>query len=223
MRSSFAAVAVVAIALSLPHPAAAKNYDVDNGADLNALIGTRAAHGNAKDGDRIHLHGPGPFVAPQGGWVIRRSIEILGDGPGKERGGSSTVLRPYSNGSSDQNDPVIVLDLSEAPAEGILEYVHIHDLQIGRGSSPTANVATSNGISFIQGKNENKFLTRLRIERVAVVDMANDGIHLEGQSGKYGITGVSIVDCDLGRNLRYGVSVENASMLTDGSELLLEP
>jgi hypothetical protein len=44
--------------------------------------------------------------------------------------------------------------------------------------------------------------------------MANDGVHLEGRSGKYGITGVSIVDCDLGWNARHGLLVENASMLS---------
>ena len=55
------------------------------------------------DGDRIYFPyiaelGAGtPYTAPVGGWVITKSLEIYGDGPGNPANNLGTLLRPSSD------------------------------------------------------------------------------------------------------------------------------
>jgi hypothetical protein len=65
----------------------------------------QAALNESRDGDRIYLPGSLRYRAPAGGWEVRKSVEIFGDGPGSAdiapETNSGTILHPHSPSTSD--------------------------------------------------------------------------------------------------------------------------
>ena len=53
----------------------------------------------AADGDRVYIPA-GEWQAPEGGWKIRKSLEVFGDGQGHPRNSSGTTLRTLDLRSS---------------------------------------------------------------------------------------------------------------------------
>jgi hypothetical protein len=201
-RRRIGAALCAALALAAPTIAQAKTWEV---ASDTTNAGQRLTNAllNAQNGDRIHVQSPGPYFAPPGGWRIKRSVELFGDGAGKpvfqDPKLTSTILRPAST-----NDPVLVLDLSEVPKEQSLWSVYVHDLQI----SQTVNVPApagpmSNGIYL--KITENKTVGNLRLARLFIYGMGHDGIHLEGKDGRWDPVGVVIEDCSSVYNRRHGL------------------
>lgn len=197
-------LAIVATALTLACPAGAVTYEVTRADQLNTLVGTATSRGTAIHGDRIHVSGPGPYTAPSGGWHIRQSIELFGDGRGLSfNDDSSTVLR-----AADRSSPVLVLDVSASTYA--LQNVHIHDLQI-RGRN--ARNATSDGIVFDNVANPSKLLSGLRLERLLINDMGNDGIRLVGVNiGAGAVVRPAIIDCWSAHNYGNGLTLKNSTV-----------
>jgi hypothetical protein len=212
MRQTVRALAILAAGLVVPAAASATTYEVTSASQLTTLIGTPTSFGTALAGDRIHIHRGPPYVAPVGGWVIRKPLEIFGDGPGAPFSGqggspdSSTWLQP-----ANPTTPVLVVDFSGWPID-YLPNIYIHDLSIGQGIEPTP-ADSSNGIFCVNPSS--KALTGFRLARVSVFNMGNDGIHLEGSNpGAGAIVGLSIEDSGAGFNRRHGLLVTNATVMT---------
>ena len=207
MQTRLALIAVLATIVGTAHTALAVTYDVNDSTTLTNLLGSQSQIGTVADGDRIHIHGqPGrPYIAPPGGWFIRKSLEILGDGMGEHsaNGDTSTILKAPGS------DPVFVIDATLLSTDEVLENVHIHDLQITHAGAPSSS-PTSNGIRY--DSSNSTWLSQLRIERVWVHGMGGDGIHLVAPSGKYGITGASLINCVSGDNLGDGLKIKSSSM-----------
>jgi hypothetical protein len=160
----------------------------------------RIALNAAQNGDRIHLQA-GSYVGPAGGWHIKRSIELFGDGPG-EKQGSATVLKPASN-----SDPVLVLDLAETPAKGVLENIYIHDLQVRQDKRPESPSDRSDGITWL-GSGLERNLLDLRLARLYIANMGNDGIHLVGTPSPPTYTvAVSVTDVDVEDCVGHGINM----------------
>lgn len=83
----------------------------------------------AATGDRVYIPGVRNFEAPPNGWIVDKSLEIFGDGPGGSlAGGTGTTLSPSSiQGVPGAGYDVFVLTL---PQVGSIENVYIHDLAI---------------------------------------------------------------------------------------------
>jgi hypothetical protein len=151
-------------------------------------------------------------LAPPGGWRIKRSIELFGDGAGRAvfqdpKHTSSTMLRPAST-----RDPVLVLDLSEVPTRQSLWNVFLHDLQIGQIVNVPAPLSPmSDGIQLKIV--DEKTVCNLRLARLFVYAMGNDGIHLEGKDGTYDPVGVTIEDCVSSYNSRHGLLALHVNQL----------
>jgi hypothetical protein len=199
-----------ALTLAAPVATQAKTWEV---ASDTTNAGQRLTNAllNAQNGDRIHVQSPGPYLAPPGGWRIKRSLELFGDGAGKpvfqDPKHTSTMLRPATT-----NDPVLVLDLSEVPKEQSLWNVYIHDLQIGQALTvPAPAGPNSNGLQL--KITEEKMVGNLRLARLFVYGMGNDGIHLEGKDGKYDPVGVAIEDCNSVFNRRNGLAARHVNQL----------
>lgn len=159
---------------------------------------------NARNGDRIHVNAPGPYTAPPGGWRIKRSIELFGDGPGHDFTNSGSVLA-----AGNTSDPVLVLDVSTTPDNDGLQNLYIHDLQI-RGLYVSA--PNSNGIVFDNTADSTRLLANLRLARVTINDMGNDGFHLAAANiGKGAIVGLTMIDCVSNHNLGNGLHLLNAT------------
>lgn len=207
----FAAAALATLVLAAPGAALAKTWEVASDTS-NAGQRLTNALANAEDGDRIHVQSPGPYIAPPGGWRIRRSIELYGDGAGKavfQQGArhTSTVLQPHGGA-----DPVLVLDLSEVPLHQSLWNVYLHDLQICQtGNVPAPGNPGSNGV-FLK-ITEEKTVASLRLSRLFVYGMGNDGIHLEGKDGTWDPVGVSLDDCNSVYNTRHGLLARYVNQL----------
>ena len=186
--------------------AGALTHEATTSSQLTALIGTATVPGTAAEGDRIHIQGPGPFKAPPKGWVIRKSLEIFGDGAGQDArdGSTSTILTPAT-----RSDPVLVIDLGSTSAHQVLENVHIHDLQVHQVPQATAHNDSSNGIYF--HSKGGKYLKDLRLERLWIRGMGNDGIHLVAPDGKFASTGITVINCTLENNLGQGLEVMGAT------------
>jgi hypothetical protein len=209
----FGAMVWAGLALLAPAVGDARTWEVASDTTnpgqrlTNALL-------NAQNGDRIHVHAGGPYVAPPGGWRIKRSIDLYGDGAGRAifqdagaRPPRSTLLVPRTT-----SDPVLVLDLSEVPAGQSLWNVHVHDLQIAQvGRVPAAAHPTSNGIH-LKIENE-KLFNNLQLSRLFVYGMGNDGIHLEGKDGKWDPIRVKIEDCHAAFNARHGLYARHVNQL----------
>ena len=206
----FGAALWAALVLAAPAVTQARTWEVSSDTTnagqrlTNALL-------NAQSGDRIHVQAPGPYFAPPGGWRIKRSIELFGDGAGRavfqDPKHTSTMLRPAST-----NDPVLVLDLSEVPTGQSLWNVYLHDLQIGQTVNvPAPAGPRSNGV-FLQITDE-KTVSNLRLARLFIYGMGNDGIHLEGKDGISDPVGVTIENCNSIYNRRHGLLARYVNQL----------
>src|SRR5262245_19502996 len=201
-RTRFGAALWAALTLMAPATTQAKTWEV---ASDTSNAGQRLTNAllNAQNGDRIHVQSPGPYFAPPGGWRIKRSIELFGDGAGRpvlqDPQQTATMLRPATT-----NDPVLVLDLSEVPVKQSLWNLYVHDLQIGQTVTvPAPAGPRSNGVYL--KITEDKTLGNLRLARLYVYGMGNDGIHLEGKDGTSDPCGVTIEDCNSVYNRRHGL------------------
>src|SRR5262249_26235450 len=206
-----AAAVALTLTVAFPTLARARTWEVASDTTnpgqrlVNALL-------NAEQGDRIHVQSPGPYVAPPGGWRIKRSLELYGDGAGRamfqDRGRhTGTLLQPHST-----SDPVLVLDLSEVPVGQSLWNVYLHDLQIGQEVNVPAPASPSSNGVYLKITDE-KTVGHLRLSRLFVYGMGNDGIHLEGRDGTYDPVGVSLDDCISGFNPRHGLFALYANQL----------
>jgi hypothetical protein len=171
----------------------------------------QAALEAASHGDRIYLPGYAPYVAPPGGWKIKKSVEIFGDGPGNPADGilGGTVLNPNAGSTGpvlelvpeyvpDPNHP----DLTE------LGRVYIHDLQI---KPPGAARDGGDGIYFqsIDGKQK---LSDLRLERLSMRLLRGNGISLSGGASDAGsVTNILIQNCSVDSCDLIGIHLLNAS------------
>ncbi|HET9216480.1 MAG TPA: hypothetical protein VFR18_05850 [Terriglobia bacterium] len=184
----------------------------DYAASYNTIDSALAA---AVGGDRIYIQS-GTYTAPPGGWKIKVPLEIFGDGTGDPYIGlsfiSATLLTPASN-----NDRVIVLDdsLIKANGKGHLNHIYIHDLTIGQTINPTAQ-PNSDGIYCLTSATVSPpgvAQVSLRLARLRIANMGNDGIHLEGvNAGAAALQGVSIEDCTSHFNKGRGLYILNAQM-----------
>lgn len=154
----------------------------------------------ATDGDRIYLPGGQAYVAPPGGWIVDKCIELFGDGPGNAYAPAlqarGTILMPHSASTSDH---VLVLTHKDPPpnvpqnSQSTLEGVYLHDFAI-RTSGATRE--GGDGIRFVSIRTPNsppqypngidRKLTRSRIERVAVVNVGLNGFTFIGASAGNG-------------------------------------
>jgi hypothetical protein len=166
-----------------------------------------SALGNAQDGDRIHLSA-GTYRAPSGGWVVRRSIELFGDGAGDVAAGS-TRLKPNSD-----SQPVLVLKPPDSGGSGNLENVYIHDLQIRPDSPPGSYSSTGHGIFWEQQGSTGRNLGTLRLSRVYIRDMRGDGINLIGSDTyqTYAV-GVTLADVDVEHCWGNGLNVYRGTVV----------
>jgi hypothetical protein len=205
VRTLSIASALIGIALLLPGTVRARTWEV-TGDTVNAGQRITNALLNAVDGDRIHIASPGTYIAPAGGWILKKSLEIYGDGVGNQIDPQATFLRP-----ADDSNPVLVIQ-SDSASSSMLENLYIHDLQIGQNvwPGPTTLKSNSYGIYYSQGSST-KDLVTLRLERLFINGMANDGIHLDGDSR--GITGVSMVKVVSTENAGSGLWIYHSSLV----------
>src|SRR5580765_4428011 len=148
----------------------------------------------ASVGDRVYFPGGRPYVAPPEGWVIRKSIEVYGDGPGNPSSYHGTVLTPSAPVTGYPRH-VFVLEagMSGAPPQQFVAPVHIHDLQITRRMGQTG-ADGGDGIHFVPGQ-DYRLLAECSIERVAISFMGGAGIRLEGfNGGNAAVAGFHISD-----------------------------
>src|SRR5262249_29962781 len=124
---------------------------------------------------------PGPYDAPAGGFLISRSLEIFGDGPGNGVHGASSIV-------PDRDGNAFVLDSTVA-----LGNLHVHDLLIVRiGNVPGFRAA----IRTRRNDAGTKKLAGLRIERVSFVNLAADAIQLDGGE-QSSVLLVTLSDCEV--------------------------
>ncbi len=149
----------------------------------------------ATDGDRIYFPGNGPYQVPSGdNWIIRRSVEVFGDGKGTSRASMGSILLPAHGSDTD----VLILD----PQPGVdLESIYIHDLRIA-GSQAGSNDG-GDGIRLgLRGTDlTSKKLVQPRFERLAITNMGGVGIRLQGVSSDTGavvnpyLSDISVESC----------------------------
>ncbi len=159
---------------------------------------------SAANGDRVHIPGPATITA-SASWVIKTSIEVYGDGRGTSESTNATVL------TTSGNFPILTLDPS-LTTNG-LEHVYIHDLQIlGPWSSGGQPYPTSNGIHFDNSTPTGKHLSYLRLQRLLIKGMANDGIDLIPAGGSAYVIAPHIMDCVSEHNYGYGLRISNTTV-----------
>src|SRR5439155_617106 len=105
------------------------------------------------------------------------------------------------------SDPVFVLDVTGRTEN--LTNVYIHDLQITQPILPGPIRSNAYGIKFVWSGGLD--LTALRLERLVIENMSNDGIHLDGSTR--GITGVSIRQVLSTENAGHGVWINYSTLL----------
>jgi len=181
------ASALVLLALAAPVPAATLN--------VRDYKSPAAAFAAAHDGDRIYFPSPGPYPAPPGGFVIAKSLEIFGDGPGRGVDGASSIV-------PDRDGNAFVLDSTVT-----VPNVHLHDLLVIRtGNDPGTRAALrttrpDNGTSKVVG---------LRLERVSFVNTAADAIALDG-GAQSAVMLVTISDCEVNSAGGSGIVIKHAT------------
>lgn len=165
-------------------------------------------------GGRLYMPA-GTYVAPPGGFVVDKSIEMFGEG------GSSTVLKP--NSSAKTGEPV----LKFVAASPVIWSIHLHDFAVrGDGpGAPTQRYAGSHGISFIVPDTNHQF-TEIRLERIYAAALGDDGFHIEGHdigSGAivfvYGVALEAIECWGSGFYIRNSTVVEMHNCYANGNRL----
>jgi hypothetical protein len=140
-----------------------------------------AAFAAAHDGDRIYFPSPGPYAAPAGGFVISKSLEIFGDGPGRGVDGASSIV-------PDRDGNAFVLDSTVS-----VPNVHLHDLLVIR----TGNAAgTRAALRTTRPDDGSSKVVGLRLERVSFVNVGGDAIRLDG-GAQSAVLLVTISDCEI--------------------------
>ncbi len=129
---------------------------------------------DALDGDRVYFPAVKTWIAPENGWLISKSLEIFGDGPGDAQGNGGTRLVPGS-----PSGDVFILNPAGGPPS--LANLHFHDLRIS-GRMPNGGKSGRDGIRF-DPVGQNRKLSTLRLERVVIDYMAGRGINLNGTDG----------------------------------------
>lgn len=163
-----------------------------NASDYNSLTSALA---DALDGDVVYCPAiASAYVAPTGGFLISKSIELRGDGPGSSARGGGTVLTPPG-----ANGPVISIGSGVRGAS-------IRDLRIqGSGGS-----GTSPAISCIQAPNA-AAIEDLSLRRVHIIGMPGDGISLSANGEAQGrIARTRIRDCVITNVGGAGIRITNA-------------
>jgi len=157
-----------------------------------------AALAAAHDGDRVYFPSPGPYQAPPGGWVIAKSLEIFGDGPGRDLSGASSIV-PDADGNA------FVLDSTAALAN-----LHFHDLLVtarGAGSGRRAALRLT-----IPDQSPHA-LSGLRLERVTFSALAGDAVSLDG-GARNAVLLVSLTDCEVNTCGGNGVTLRHVTTTT---------
>ena len=142
----------------------------------------------AQDGDRIHISA-GTYTAPSGGWQITKSIEFYGDGSGDKAGGTTRLKAAGTPPSG----PVVVLYPNTVSGSANLEGVYIHDLQIRQDSKPNSLISGQYGITWTQSGTN--MIEELRLARLYIANMGDDGINLIGVSN--GGSSTYVVSCSI--------------------------
>jgi len=169
----------------------------------NALSAARA-------GDKIYLPARQPYVAPAGGWMIDKSLEIYGDGPG-----TRTVAGTVLVAAPGADPPTDVLTLAPPESAGYRLYnCYLHDLRIV-GSATAETVGGRYGITFNPDYQDDRIMTHVRLERIAIERLGAHGINLRGKvpappAKPSSVDGLWIRDCHVERCGDHGIKLENA-------------
>ena len=194
---------------------AGANADTRTVPDQYATV--EAAISAASPGDRIYIK-KGTYTAPAGGYVISKSLEIFGDGPGGAvfAGTPGTLLE----GAVGSTTPVIKIDVDGNP-DAALRNVYIHDLQItqltSNGGIPAPFDTMNSGV-YCKITSSSKSLGDFHLARLFIYGMGGDGIHLEGLDGDHNPQIVSIEDCVADFNSNNGLYMlySNATAIRGG-------
>jgi len=154
-----------------------------------------AAFAAAHDGDRIYFPSPGPYPAPAGGFLISKSLEVFGDGPGRGVNGASSIV-------PDREGNAFVLDSTVS-----VPNVHIHDLLVIRTSGVPATRAALRTTRPDGGTSK---LVGLRLERVSFVSLGGDAIRLDG-GAQSAVLLVTISDCEINSAGGSGIVIVHAT------------
>lgn len=184
--------------------------------DVRDFATVQAALDVCPAGGRLYLP-RGTYTAPPGGFVVRKPIELFGDGT------ETTVLRP--NNSAAANEPV--LKFTFGAGTSVVSPVYLHDFCVradGPGA-PTQRYPGSYGISFIVPDSTHQFVS-IRMERLLAAGMGDDGFHVEGHDigpgaivFVYGLGLHSVACHGSGLFLRFATAVEMHNCYLNGNML----
>lgn len=142
----------------------------------------------------------GTYLAPSGGFVINKALELFGDSA------ANTLLQPATANANSPSQPVLKIDAS---AQSIGQ-IYLHDFSVRNGSS-TARLGGSHGITCVTPAAHQ--VSQLRIERVLAVAVGDDGFHLEGHdTGSGAIARVYIEACEAIECWGSGFNVANTKV-----------
>lgn len=131
----------------------------------------QAALDAARDGDRVYFPSTRPWKAPAGGFVVRRNIEVFGDGAGAAGTTEGTTFLPQSNLITDH-----VLALQ--PASGVeLENVFMHDIKITNWTDPNTGLPVRGGNGIHCDTTLGVKKSKLRLARMVVLNLNGDAFH----------------------------------------------
>jgi hypothetical protein len=143
----------------------------------------QAALDMASDGDAIYVPHEGigtpisdlfqVWTAPPGGWHIRKSICLFGDGPGVPGSAHGTTFSPAPD-----NTPVFVIDPTTDGATIVL-----HSFKITNLIAPSSYTAGANGIAASLASGQR--IRSLLMKHVVVLNMAGNGVDLGAGAGQF--------------------------------------
>lgn len=199
-----ASLFIVLAVLVVPAPAGAVERSALDYPDVQSALDA------CSDGDRLHLPArrvdgaPAPYRAPRGGWIVRTSVEIYGDGMGLAGDHSGTSVTPFS-----LSDPVFVL---KPP----LRHLYMHDLKIRNDRTPQRRHPGNHGVTCTTEPGEKA--TNITVERVLLSNLGDDAFHFEAANASdAAIIFLRIKDCEASNNGGSGLYVRNAvSTIVDG-------
>lgn len=131
----------------------------------------QAALDAARDGDTVYFPGNiAPYQAPQGGFKISKNIEIWGDGPAGPGVPLGTAFEPGGTNGTDFHVLVV-----QPPPSG-LERVRFRNFQVRRRDA----VNPDGNIGILCRTAQGRPIETIHMERIAVVDLRDAGIVVEG-------------------------------------------